>query len=112
MLKDTSNDKDFNKSVQNEIKSKQITKVLFSMRCRANLTKAALAKKMGYSQAKVSKMENLIDMDLTIGDVAKYCSAVGMKLEIGFSDSRMTMVDRVKYHFFKLKSILDNMYDV
>ncbi len=112
LLKDVSDDKEFNKSVQHEINSKQISKVLFSLRCKANLTQKVIAEKMNYSQAKVSKMENLCDMDLTIGDIAKYCSAVDMKLEIGFSDMRMTLVDRVKYHFFKLKEMLDKKREI
>lgn len=32
-----------------------------------------------------------------------------MQVEIGFSDMRIKMVDRVKYYFFELKNLLDKM---
>jgi len=112
MLKDTSDDKSFVKSFEELLNSKQIAKTLFSLRCRTNLSQEDVAKKMNCTQGKVSKIENSKDFDLSIDDLVKYCSAVNMRLEIGFSDLRMAMVDRVKYHYFKLKSLLDTMHEM
>jgi transcriptional regulator with XRE-family HTH domain len=112
LVKDTSDDKDFDKSFEELINSKQIAKTLFSLRCRSNQSQEDVANKMGCTQGKVSKIENSKDVDLSISDLVKYCSAVNMRLEIGFSDLRMTMVDQVKYHYFKLKSLLDKMREV
>jgi hypothetical protein len=41
----------------------------------------------------VSKIENAHDMDISTGDLVNYSSAVNMRLEIGFSCTRLTMVD-------------------
>lgn len=109
LVKDVSDDKNFIKDFDTLINSRQITKTLFSLRCKANLSQVELAKKMNCTQGKISKIENSKDLDLSIDDLVKYCQAVNMKLEIGFSDLRMTMVDRVKYHYFMLKNLLEEM---
>jgi transcriptional regulator with XRE-family HTH domain len=110
MIKDTTDDKEFVKSFEELLNSKQIAKTLFSLRSKANLSQEDVAKKMGCTQGKVSKIENSKDFDLSIGDLVKYCSAVNMRLEVGFSDLRMAMVDRVKYHYFNLKTLFDKMH--
>ena len=109
MINDISDNKDFNKSLEKEIKGKQISKTLFSMRCKRGLTQAQLAEKTNFSQGKISKIEHSFDTDLTIKDIAAYCSALNMQVEIGFSDMRITMGDRVKHCYFELKNLLDEM---
>jgi len=109
LVKDSSADKAFAAELKEELQSRQISKALFAMRCRADLTQSDIAKKMNCSQGKVSKIEKSTDMQLSIGDIAAYSSAVGMRLEIGFSDFRMGMVDRVKWHFFQLKGLINQM---
>jgi len=109
LLSDVSDDKDFNKSVEKEIETRQIAKTLFAMRCKAGKNQAQVAAAMGCTQGKVSKMENSLDTDISIGDLVKYCTAVNMRLEVGFFDHRLRMVDMVKYHYFRLKKLLDKM---
>ena len=112
MANDISADKDFNKSLENEIKGKLISKALFSMRCKRGITQAQLAEKTNFSQGKVSKIEHSFDTDLTMKDIAEYCAALNMQVEIGFSDTRLTIVDRVKHCYFELKSLLDEMRNI
>ncbi len=109
MVHKISEDKDFNESVEKEIKGRQISKTLFAMRCKRGLTQSQLAEKTHFSQGKISKIEKSFDTDLSIKDLTSYCSALNMRVEIGFSDMRMTMGDRVKHHFFQLKNLLDEM---
>lgn len=112
MVNEISGDKDFNKSLEKEIKGRQISKTLFSMRCKRGLTQSQLAEKAHFSQGKISKIEKSFDTDLTMKDLAAYCSALNMRIEIGFTDMRMTLVDRVKYHYFMLRNLLDKMRDL
>jgi transcriptional regulator with XRE-family HTH domain len=109
LVKDSSSEKSFAEDLDQEIKNRRISKALFAMRCKAGLTQSDIARKMKCSQGKVSKIENATDMQLSIDDIAAYSSAVGMRLEIGFSDFRMTMVDKVKWHFFQLKRLINDM---
>jgi transcriptional regulator with XRE-family HTH domain len=112
LLNDVSDDKEFNNSAEKEFDKRQIAKTLFAMRCRAGLSQAEVAKKMGYTQGKVSKMENTPDTDLSIGDLVKYCSSLNMQLEVNFFDRRLTMADKVKYFYFQLKSLLDKIIEM
>jgi transcriptional regulator with XRE-family HTH domain len=109
MTDDLIEDKDFVKSLEDEINSKSISKILFSLRCKASLTQKQIAEKTGFSQAKISKIENAKDIELNILDLIKYCNATGMQLEIGFSKQGLKLVDWVKYHFYKTITILDKM---
>jgi transcriptional regulator with XRE-family HTH domain len=112
LINDVSDDEKFNKSVEKEINDKQIAKMLFAMRCKAGKNQAQVAAAMGCTQGKVSKLESSLDADISIGDLVKYCSAVNMRLEVGFFDCRLRMVDMVKYHFFRLKGLLSKMIDM
>jgi transcriptional regulator with XRE-family HTH domain len=112
MVRDISSDKSFASDLNNELENRQISKALFVMRCKAGLTQKQMAGKMKCSQAKISKIESSQDTRLSISDLADYCSALGMRLEIGFSDMRMSMVDKVKWHFFKLKGLIDEMLNM
>ena len=84
MTKNSTEDKELVKSLEDFVNSKQISKTLFALRCRANMNQSDVAKKMNCSQGKVSKIENAGDTDLTIHDLVQYCSAVKMRLEIVF----------------------------
>jgi predicted XRE-type DNA-binding protein len=111
MVNDVSDDTEFNKSVEKEINTKQIAKTLFAMRCKAGLNQAEIAKKMECTQGKVSKMENALDTDISVGDLVKYCSAMNMQLEVNFFDRRLTMADKVKHFYFQLKALLDKIIE-
>lgn len=112
LVRNASAEKAFTDEFREEIKNRQISKALFAMRCKAGLTQSDVAGKMKCSQGKVSKIENAVDTRLSVDDIAAYSSALGMRLEIGFSDFRMTMVDKVKWHFFQLKSLIHQMLNL
>lgn len=112
LINDVSDDKDFNKSVEEEIKTRKIAKTLIAMRCKAELNQAEVAKKIGCTQGKISKMENSLNADFSIGDLVKYCAAVNMRLEVGFFDRRLNMTDKVKYCYFQLKALLDKIIEM
>lgn len=112
LIGDISSDKEFNKTLKNEIESRQIAKILIALRCKAGMGQKEFAQKVGCSQGKISKIENSYDMDLSIRDLAKYCNAAGMTLEIGFSDKNLTLKDRVIYHYFNLKIILEKIIEL
>ena len=111
LLGEVSDDKEFNKSVENGINTKKIARMLFAMRCHAGLNQAQVAERMKCTQGKISKIENTLDVDISIGDLMNYCSAVNMRVEIGFFDKRLNMVETVKYYYFRLKGLLDKLID-
>ncbi len=109
MVKDISKDSEFNKSLEKEIKTRQISKTLFAMRCKSGLTQSQIAGKIKCSQGRVSKIENSYDIELTIKDLVDYCSVLDMRLDIGFSSIGLTLADRVKFHYYKIRELLDKI---
>ena len=98
--------------LEEELKSRQVAKALFAMRAKRGLTQAELAKKAHLSQGKISKIENSVDAALSMKDLISYCSALGMQIEIGFADMKLTIPERVKMHYFKLKELLDHLREL
>jgi DNA-binding Xre family transcriptional regulator len=47
-------------------------------RVRAGLTQAELARRLRTSQSYVSKLEDSHDADLTLGEIDRYCAALGI----------------------------------
>lgn len=76
------------------------------------MSQAKVAEKMKCTHGKVSKLENSYDKDISIGDLVDYSSAVNMRIELGFFDNKMNMVDSIKYHFFRLKKNVDNLIEI
>ncbi|MBI5307468.1 MAG: helix-turn-helix transcriptional regulator [Planctomycetes bacterium] len=109
MVKDISKDSEFNNALEREIKTRQISKTLFAMRCKSGLTQSQIARKIKCSQGRVSKIENSYDIELTIKDLVDYCSVMDMRLDIGFSSIGLTLADRVKFHYYKIRELLDKI---
>jgi len=47
-------------------------------RVRAGLTQTELARRLRTSQSYVSKLEDSVDADLTLGEIDRYCAALGI----------------------------------
>lgn len=112
LLKDVSTDAGFHKNVQEKLENNQLSKALFAMRCAHNLTQQAMAKKLGVSQGKVSKIEHSDDIDLSMNDIISYCTVLNMSVEIGFVENQVTIVDRIRHHFSQLKKLLDDLQEM
>lgn len=53
-------------------------------RVRAGLNQAELARRMGCSQSYISKLEDSKDADLKLGEIERYCSALGITADLRF----------------------------
>jgi transcriptional regulator with XRE-family HTH domain len=102
-------DEEFKKAAIKEIENKMIAKFLLVLRCKHNLTQNKLAKKIGCSQGKISKVEASYDKDISIGDLLNYAKALGLNLEIGYRHPSARIVDLIKYHAFKIKMYLEQL---
>lgn len=54
-------------------------------RIRAGLTQTELARRMGSSQSYVSKLEDNEDAGLTLGEIDRYCAALGIKVGLSLT---------------------------
>lgn len=107
--KDLAGSGDFTSTLEKDIKGRQVATAIFSVRNKLGITQKQLAHKMGLSQSAISKFESSPDEKITVGELLKFSRALGISTELVIYDKKMTAVDKVKYHWFKIKAELDGL---
>src|SRR4051812_33145895 len=70
--------------LQKQVARRHLIKRLLALRAAAGISQEDMAKKLGCTQSRISKLESSNDADWRFGDVIKYISAVGYRTEIVF----------------------------
>jgi len=109
MVSELSKDKKFKKETVETIKKRGLAKFLFFLRCDQKLTQKELAKKIGCSQGRVSKVESSQDEDLGVKDLLDYGNALSLQLQFGYRDKSPKRTDLIKYHAIKIKQYFDEL---
>jgi len=109
MVSELSKDKKFKKETVETIKKRGLAKFLFFLRCDQKLTQKELAKKIGCSQGRVSKIESSQDEDLGVKDLLDYGNALSLQLQFGYRDKSPKRTDLIKYHAIKIKQYFDEL---
>jgi transcriptional regulator with XRE-family HTH domain len=109
MIKSISADDSYTELANKQIKGKSLAKFLFYLRCEHDLSQSELAKKIGCSQSRISKIEHSFDKNLMIQDLLDYGKALNLQLEIGYRHPSVKIVDLIKYHAFKIKAYLNQL---
>jgi len=112
MLEGLSEEQKFEEVTKKQIEGKQISKFLTLLRCRERLTQKQIAKKIGCTQSKISKIETSFDNELSISDLIDYAKALNLKLELGYRKSSVKIVDLIKYHASKISKYLNQLVDL
>lgn len=92
-------------------KKREVIRTLLAIRASSHLSQKDIAKAMGHSQSKVSKLESGIDDDLRLGELAAYLEALGYNARIVVTKSTGTTADEIKYHWHCLGKLLDRLLD-
>ena len=78
MVRDLSGDQEFTRSFERSVAKKRLSRALFVLRMKAEMTQTEVAEKLGWTQSRVSKLESAdIDRIRTV-DVAEYARALGL----------------------------------
>jgi len=112
MIKESSLGQRFKDRVLKEIEKSQISKFLIVLRCKHNLTQKQIAEKIGCTQSRISKIETSYDEDITIKDLIDYAKALNLKLEIGYRQPSVKIVDLIKYHALKISEYLNQLVEL
>jgi transcriptional regulator with XRE-family HTH domain len=108
MVRETA-DGSFADSFDRRLHDRRIVKNLMVTRAGRGLSQTDLAQRMGCSQSRVSKLESSEDLDLTLGDLARYASAVGFRVAVALEPKDLAAVSRVKRLAFQIKDELDRL---
>ncbi len=109
MLKGTGSSKRTIKAVEKFIKERSLAKHLIVLRCQHNMTQKELADKIGCTQSRVSKIESSMNREIVVADLLDYAKALNLRLEIGYRQPSVKIVDLIKYHAFKIKGYLSEL---
>jgi transcriptional regulator with XRE-family HTH domain len=92
-----------------ELAARQVVRALFAMRSARGVSQAEIASHLNCSQSRISKIENGVDADLSVGEIEAYAKALDCDTVLTFQKRHSTAVDRVKQHAFAIRRELDDM---
>ena len=95
--------------VEQKIAERVIVSQLIAMRLKRDLSQGDIAKEMGCTQSRVSKLENGLDQDLTLADIQAYLKALNMQMGVMFHEESHTLMERVKMHAYGIVSGLQQI---
>lgn len=102
----------FVEATKSDAAERELVSRLFALRCAKGVSQEEMAKHLGCTQGRVSKLESAVDRRLRLGDVSNYASALGMELRIVLAPKSTTIADEVKYHWASVRRLLDSMVDL
>ncbi len=68
--------------LSNRVNDRDLVKLLVFQRVEADIPQQEVARKLKWSQSKVSRFEASIDKDLKVGDIKKYLTVLGKSISI------------------------------
>jgi transcriptional regulator with XRE-family HTH domain len=89
----------------------RVVQQLVELRARAGLTQAELAKKIGCTQSRISKVEASRDEDLPLGVLRDYVKATNSRISL-VCGKPVNHVEAVKAHAFSIKRHLESLADI
>lgn len=101
-------DKAFKQEFEREVADRSLAGTLFAMRCRNGITQADMARRLGCTQSRLSKLEHSGMDGIRMSDLVAYAKALDLNLSISFHKS-MTAVECVKFHALQIKKHLDHL---
>jgi transcriptional regulator with XRE-family HTH domain len=95
--------------VEKEIAQSWIVNKLLQIRIDKELSQKELAQKMGCDPSKISRMEAGNDLQLKIGDIAQYASALGIQINMVFEDTTLPVAEQIKCSVFSIHEKLEQL---
>jgi len=110
MVRELSDDQEFADRFDREAAKRSLAQKLFSMRCAYGITQAEMAKQLGCTQGRISKLEHSPYDAIKVGDLMAYAKAVGRGISIAFL--KTTTAGFVNYHISELKRHLRHLSEL
>lgn len=111
-IKKSNTSEEYKKDMIDYIDERSLSRHITILRHMLKLTQKDIAEKIGCSQSKISKIENSPDREISVKDLADYSDALGLSMLIRWERKDTNIVDRVKYHYCKLRDSLEKILDM
>jgi predicted XRE-type DNA-binding protein len=102
MVHEASGDDGFAAAYERRLAERRIIKDLMIKRATSGMSQKDIARSFGCTQSRISKLENMTDSELTIGDLAKYSRALGLELRIALAPKDSTSAARNRSIAFEI----------
>jgi transcriptional regulator with XRE-family HTH domain len=109
MVRETTDDDAFAAAFEGRLRGRGIVKELMVLRAVRGLSQGDVASRLGCTQSRISKLESSADADIRLGDLARYASAVGFRVDVVLESRETTAVERVKRLAARIKDQLDHL---
>lgn len=109
MVRETTDDEDFAAAFEGRMRDRGLVKDLMVLRAVRGLSQGDIASNLGCTQSRISKLEASADADIRLGDLARYASAVGFRVDVVLESREATAVERVKHLASRIKDELDHL---
>ena len=102
-------DEKVKQQVDEEICCSQLVNTLLQLRMEKGISQKELAKRIGCDPSKISRMEAGNDLQLKMGDVMQYLSALNVKMNMVFEDTSLPVAEQIKQHVFLIHEKLEEL---
>jgi transcriptional regulator with XRE-family HTH domain len=89
--------------------ARRLSRMLTVLRVQKEWTQTQAAKKLGWTQGRVSKLEKKEDRKVAVGDLLDYAEELDMQIAITFLPKKTKIVDQVKYHAGEMYKLLQRL---
>jgi transcriptional regulator with XRE-family HTH domain len=112
MLADSSADDSLKQDTADRIASRQVIKRLLALRVARGVSQSDVAKKMGCTQSRISKLENGIDDDIRLGDLHKYLDALDHDMSLFVCKKDWQSFQQIKFCAVTIRRCLGRLVDL
>jgi transcriptional regulator with XRE-family HTH domain len=110
MAAELTGSKDIAQQVEAGIKDKRLITTLIRARMQRGLSQTDVAKQMGCTSSKISKLESSNDSSLKWDDLVKYSNAIGYRVGLQFEDKKeQPAAEQIKHHVLAIHDKLESL---
>jgi len=100
------------KKLADEMRNKNLSHFLFTVRCENKLTQKDISTRLKWSQTKVSNIESSYNDSINIGDFMSFLNACNLKVNFEIFDKNIKTVDLIRFNAMKIHSYLDQLREL
>ena len=112
MVANLADDPSIEQGVLDHAQKTRFVFMLIGKRIDQNLSQRELAKKMGYTPSRLSRMEASADADLKFGDILAYTRALGVNMNISLESEKQPAAHRIKGHVAAIHTLLEELCEL
>jgi predicted transcriptional regulator len=96
-FRDILDDEELSESFEQQLRSRRVVKALVSLRVSKGVTQQDVADVLDCTQSRISRIENGLDADLRMSELAAYAKACNCEVAHLFSECGKSFADQIRH---------------